>query len=122
MYLTANPEPQDEDPDDPRRGRTVVHPGVSAPGLPWLREPRERPERLLVPVRTTPSGVDTVRICKDAMGQRVAVGFTSADRLRAVFGPDQEWTVMAETCLRETIAGLGVAMVVTDPRMTARPS
>lgn len=129
MYLTENPEFPSEDPDDRGRGRTVLRPGAPAPDLAWLRRPRTRfactfdpvPVRVLVPVRTAPSGAEVVRICKDPMGKRVAVGFTSADRLRAVFGPDQHWTVMAEACLRETIAGLGVETVVTDPRMTAPP-
>lgn len=74
-----------------------------------------------VPVRTARSGVDVVRFHQDPMGGRVAVGFTSPDQLRTVLGPDQGRIVMAESCLRETVAGLGVDMVVRDPRMTARP-
>ncbi|NUP32945.1 MAG: hypothetical protein HOU01_14655 [Streptomycetaceae bacterium] len=77
------------------------------------------PRTLLVPVGTTASGTGTLRLFRDPLGRRVAVGFTSIARLRGACGPDQQWVRLAETCLRETLAGLGVAAVLHDPRLVA---
>ncbi|WTW99749.1 hypothetical protein OG216_43215 [Streptomycetaceae bacterium NBC_01309] len=166
MFLTDNPDPRNEDPDDRRRDRTVFAPGRPDPGPAWQpvcrrrhasatetdtetdgdtesdtapapatrsaqpltpfapRTPSARPaaaRRVLVPVHTTGHGTDVVRFFKDPVGHRVAVAFTSVALLRNVCGADQRWTEMAEECLRETIAGLGVETIVRDPRLSAAP-
>lgn len=168
MFLTDNPEPRNEDPDDRRRDRTVFSPGrpdpawqpvcprrhafttetdsetgsesdtAAAPAhsaapatrsahplTPFApRTPSARPaaaRRVLVPVHTTGHGTDVVRFFKDPVGHRVAVAFTSVALLRNVCGADQRWTEMAEECLRECIAGLGVGTIVRDPRLSAAP-
>lgn len=128
MFLTDNPEPRNEDPDDRPSDRTVFTRGRPAPALAWQapcppRDTAAAPirRRVLVPVHTGPGGVEVVRFFKDPVGRRVGVAFTSVARLRNVCGTDQHWTEMAEECLRETIAGLGVETVVHDPRLTAAP-
>ncbi|MCF2527716.1 SAV_915 family protein [Yinghuangia soli] len=129
VFVTENAPSRGEDPDERPRSRAVLHRDEAAAELPWLRRSHpdaqrpwvQMPQRVFVPVRSTPSGIEVLRLFKDALGTRVGVGFTSAAQLRAVLGSGQEWTVMAETCLRETLAGLGVDVVVRDPRLSAAP-
>ncbi|MFF5537381.1 SAV_915 family protein [Streptomyces cinerochromogenes] len=73
---------------------------------------------LYVPVRTGPSGC-AARLFRTALGDRTAVGFTSALRLAATLGPGQAWIRLAEPALRALTAPLGVTTVTVDPQFTA---
>ncbi|WP_105967884.1 SAV_915 family protein [Streptomyces geranii] len=73
---------------------------------------------LYVPVRPGPSGC-AARLFRTPLGDRTAVGFTSAHRLTATLGPDQAWIRLAETALRALTAPLGVTAVTVDPLFSA---
>ncbi|MER6075719.1 SAV_915 family protein [Streptomyces sp. NPDC001817] len=73
---------------------------------------------LYVPVRPGPSGC-AARLFRTPLGDRTAVGFTSALRLTTTLGPDQAWIRLAEPALRALAAPLGVATVTVDPQFTA---
>ncbi|MEU6416077.1 SAV_915 family protein [Streptomyces spiralis] len=73
---------------------------------------------LYVPVRPGPSGC-VVRLFRTPLGDRTAVGFTSAHRLTATLGPDQAWIRLAEPALRALTAPLGVSTLTVDPQFTA---
>ncbi|MFF3919874.1 SAV_915 family protein [Streptomyces sp. NPDC001852] len=73
---------------------------------------------LYVPVRPGPSGC-AARLFRTPLGDRTAVGFTSALRLTAMLGPDQAWIRLAEPALRALAAPLGVTTVTVDPQFTA---
>ncbi|MFI5972847.1 SAV_915 family protein [Streptomyces sp. NPDC051452] len=75
---------------------------------------------LYVPVRPGPSGC-AARLFRTPLGDRTAVGFTSALRLTATLGPDQAWVRLAEPALRALAAPLGVTTVTVDPQFTAPP-
>ncbi|MFI2640762.1 SAV_915 family protein [Streptomyces sp. NPDC018610] len=73
---------------------------------------------LYVPVRPGPCGC-VARLFRTPLGDRTAVGFTSALRLTATLGPDQAWIPLAEPALRALAAPLGVTTVTVDPQLTA---
>ncbi|MFD8819579.1 SAV_915 family protein [Streptomyces sp. NPDC059627] len=73
---------------------------------------------LFVPVRPGPAGC-AARLFRTPLGDRTAVGFTSARRLAATLGPDQAWIRLAEPALRALTAPLGVATVTVDPQLSA---
>ncbi|WP_258565434.1 SAV_915 family protein [Streptomyces sp. WELS2] len=74
---------------------------------------------LYVPVRPGPSG-SVVRLFRTPLGDRSAVGFTSARGLAAALGTGQAWIRLAEPALRALTAPLGVTTVTIDPPSTAR--
>ncbi|MFD5540991.1 SAV_915 family protein [Streptomyces sp. NPDC127079] len=73
---------------------------------------------LYVPVRPGPSGC-AARLFRTPLGDRTAVGFTSALRLTATLGTDQAWIRLGEPALRALAAPLGVTTVTVDPQFTA---
>ncbi|POX64510.1 hypothetical protein C3492_05625 [Streptomyces sp. Ru62] len=73
---------------------------------------------LYVPVRPGPSGC-AARLFRTPLGDRTAVGFTSASRLTATLGAGQAWIRLAEPALRALTAPLGITTVTVDPRLTA---
>ncbi|MER5910454.1 SAV_915 family protein [Streptomyces sp. NPDC001982] len=83
-------------------------------------EPSHRsPARpLYVPVRSGPAGY-AARLFRTPLGDRTAVGFTSAHRLAATLGPDQAWIRLAEPALRALTAPLGITVVTIDPQFSA---
>ncbi|MGW7406693.1 SAV_915 family protein [Streptomyces sp. NPDC054833] len=83
-------------------------------------EPSERHPAgpLFVPVRPGPAGC-TARLFRTPLGDRTAVGFTSARGLAATLGPDQAWIRLAEPALRALTAPLGVTTVTIDPPFSA---
>jgi hypothetical protein len=83
-------------------------------------EPSERTPAgpLFVPVRPGPAGF-AARLFRTPLGERTAVGFTSANRLAATLGPDQAWIRLAEPALRALIAPLGITAVTIDPQLSA---
>ncbi|WP_217554573.1 SAV_915 family protein [Streptomyces sp. GbtcB6] len=74
---------------------------------------------LFVPVRPGPAGC-AARLFRTPLGERTAVGFTSARALVATLGPDQAWIRLAEPALRALAAPLGVTTVTVDPQLSAR--
>ncbi|MBW8800364.1 MAG: hypothetical protein JF597_44385 [Streptomyces sp.] len=73
---------------------------------------------LFVPVRPGPAGC-AARFFRTPLGERTAVGFTSARGLAATLGPDQAWIRLAEPALRALAAPLGVTTVTVDPQLSA---
>ncbi|MER6082018.1 SAV_915 family protein [Streptomyces sp. NPDC001833] len=73
---------------------------------------------LFVPVRPGPAGC-AARLFRTPLGERTAVGFTSARGLAATLGPDQAWIRLAEPALRALAAPLGVTTVTVDPQLSA---
>ncbi|MER7188142.1 SAV_915 family protein [Streptomyces hyaluromycini] len=73
---------------------------------------------LFVPVRPGPAGY-AARLFRTPLGERTAVGFTSARALAATLGPDQAWIRLAEPALRALAAPLGVTTVTVDPQLSA---
>ncbi|MGW7424232.1 SAV_915 family protein [Streptomyces sp. NPDC054813] len=73
---------------------------------------------LFVPVRPGPAGC-AARLFRTPLGERTAVGFTSARQLAATLGPDQAWIRLAEPALRALTAPLGVTTVTVDPQLSA---
>jgi hypothetical protein len=70
---------------------------------------------LFVPVRPGPAGC-AARLFRTPLGERTAVGFTSARALAATLGPDQAWIRLAEPALRALTAPLGVTTVTVAPQ------
>ncbi|MFI5658369.1 SAV_915 family protein [Streptomyces sp. NPDC051684] len=86
-------------------------------------EDPERSERftvrpLHVPVRPSPFGY-AARLFRTPLGDRTAVGFTSARALTATLGAGQPWIRLAEPALRDMTAPLGAATVTVDPQLSA---
>ncbi|MER6565402.1 SAV_915 family protein [Streptomyces sp. NPDC001093] len=73
---------------------------------------------LYVPVRPGPAGC-AARLFRTPLGDRTAVGFTSARRLAATLGAGQAWIRLAEPALRALTAPLGVTHLTVDPQFTA---
>ncbi|MFF5146506.1 SAV_915 family protein [Streptomyces sp. NPDC013157] len=73
---------------------------------------------LFVPVRPGPAGC-AARLFRTPLGERTAVGFTSARGLAATLGSDQAWIRLAEPALRALAAPLGVTTVTVDPQLSA---
>ncbi|MET8767257.1 SAV_915 family protein [Streptomyces sp. NPDC004658] len=83
-------------------------------------EPSDRPPAgpLYVPVRPGPCGC-AARLFRTPLGDRTAVGFSSASRLTATLGAGQAWIRLAEPALRALTAPLGITTVTVDPQLTA---
>jgi hypothetical protein len=83
-------------------------------------EPCERvPAGLLfVPVRSGPAGC-TARFFRTPLGGRTAVGFTSAAKLTATLGTEQERIRLSEPALRALATPLGVTAITVDPQFSA---
>jgi hypothetical protein len=62
------------------------------------------------------------RVFRTPLGDRTAVGFTSARRLTATLGAGQAWIRLAEPALRALTAPLGITTVTVDPQFTAPAS
>ncbi|GGJ56931.1 SAV_915 family protein [Streptomyces brasiliensis] len=73
---------------------------------------------LYVPVRPGPAGY-AARLFRTPLGDRTAVGFTSAHNLAATLGPDQAWIRLAEPALRALTAPLGITNLTIDPQFSA---
>ncbi|MGW0683749.1 SAV_915 family protein [Streptomyces sp. NPDC002754] len=80
-------------------------------------EPSERfpAGPLYVPVRPGPLGY-AARLFRTPLGDRTAVGFTSAGALTATLGASQPWVRLAEPALRDMTAPLGARTVTVDPQ------
>ncbi|MFF2326579.1 MULTISPECIES: SAV_915 family protein [unclassified Streptomyces] len=79
---------------------------------------------LFVPVRPGPAGSPTgwtAQFFRTPLGDRTAVGFTSAHRLAATLGDGQPWIRLSESALRALGTPLGVAVLTVDPQLTAQP-
>ncbi|WP_329560084.1 hypothetical protein OG711_21520 [Streptomyces uncialis] len=85
---------------------------------PAERTPAGPPRTLYVPVRPGSAGC-SARTFRTPLGERTAVGFTSADRLVAALGGGQPWVRLAATALRALTAPLGVARITVDPAFVA---
>lgn len=83
-------------------------------------EPEEQvPAGLLyVPVRSGPAGV-ALRLFRNPLGARTAVGFTSLSLLAETLGTEQSWIVLSEPGLRAMAEPLGVTRLTLDPMLTA---
>ncbi|MFF5447788.1 SAV_915 family protein [Streptomyces sp. NPDC012888] len=83
-------------------------------------EPEERVPAgpLFVPVRPGTAPV-VVRLFRTPLGERTAVGFTSAGRLAALLGAEQPWIRLSGRALRAMAEPLGVALLTVDPTFTA---
>ncbi|GAA1933655.1 SAV_915 family protein [Kitasatospora viridis] len=77
----------------------------------------EEPE-LVIPVRPGPAGL-TLRLFRTPLGERTAVAFSTVERLGAALGPEQPWTTLCPTALRELAEPLGVALLTVDPQLVA---
>ncbi|MFF1835594.1 SAV_915 family protein [Streptomyces sp. NPDC058231] len=77
-----------------------------------------------VPVRPGPGGISrcTARFFRTPLGQRTAVGFTSARQLTATLGAGQRWIRLSEPALRALAAPLGITVLTVDPQLTAQPA
>ncbi|GAA4933857.1 SAV_915 family protein [Streptomyces coeruleoprunus] len=76
---------------------------------------------LFVPVRPGPAG-HVPRLFRTPLGERTAVGFTTAARLTAVLGRPQPWIRLGEPALRSLTEPLGVTTVTVDPQLIAPPA
>ncbi|MGW6395308.1 SAV_915 family protein [Streptomyces sp. NPDC055103] len=73
---------------------------------------------LYVPVRPG-ARATAVRVFHTPLGDRTAVGFTSAERLTATLGTAQPWIRLSEAVLRALAGPLGVDKLTVDPVLTA---
>ncbi|GAB3274046.1 hypothetical protein GCM10027456_63690 [Kineosporia babensis] len=62
-----------------------------------------------------------VRLMQTAVGRRTAVAFTTPEQLASVLGPEQLAVRLSLSALRAMLTPLGLAEVVVDPQLTARP-
>lgn len=81
-------------------------------------EPAGSRRVLCVPVRSGTTGC-AARFFRTPLGDRTAVGFTSAAQLTATLGAGQPWIRLAEPALRALAAPLGVTTVTVDPQLSA---
>ncbi|ARF56465.1 SAV_915 family protein [Streptomyces gilvosporeus] len=72
---------------------------------------------LFVPVRSGPAGC-TARLFRTPRGGRIAVAFTSPQRLAAALGSGQPWVRLAEPALRALAEPVGATGLAVDPRFT----
>ncbi|MFI6582337.1 SAV_915 family protein [Embleya sp. NPDC050493] len=75
---------------------------------------------LIVPVRSV-DGARVVRLCRDPLGARVVVAFTSVARLRAVLGVEQEWIRLGAGAVRTLVDEVGGERMLVDPGLSAPP-
>ncbi|MFF7248320.1 SAV_915 family protein [Embleya sp. NPDC008237] len=75
---------------------------------------------LIVPVRSV-DGARVVRLCRDPLGVRVVVAFTSVARLRAVLGVEQEWIRLGAGAVRTLVDEVGGERMLVDPGLSAPP-
>ncbi|MBK3575367.1 hypothetical protein JHN63_16395 [Streptomyces sp. MBT65] len=73
---------------------------------------------LYVPVRSGPMGC-TARFFRTPLGGRTAVAFTSAAKLTATLGSEQDGIKLSESALRALAAPLGVTTLTVDPSLSA---
>ncbi|WFB09897.1 hypothetical protein LRS74_24785 [Streptomyces sp. LX-29] len=73
---------------------------------------------LIVPVRSGPAGY-AARMFRTPLGDRMAVAFSSPQRLAAVLGAEQPWVRLSEPALRALTAPLGATSVTVDPQLAA---
>lgn len=73
---------------------------------------------LFVPVRSGPLG-STARFFRSALGDRIAVAFTSEQRLTGTLGRTQSWIRLSVPALRALAAPLGITELRIDPRLSA---
>ncbi|WP_306318958.1 MULTISPECIES: SAV_915 family protein [unclassified Streptomyces] len=73
---------------------------------------------LYVPVRPGRLG-HAARLFRTPLGDRTAVGFTSAYALTSTLGTGQPWIRLAEPALRAITAPLGATVVTVDPQLLA---
>lgn len=79
---------------------------------------------LFVPVRPGPPDAASRRVAqffRTPLGERTAVGFTSAPRLTAALGPAQPWIRLSAPALRALAAPLGITALTVDPSLSAPP-
>ena len=84
-----------------------------------LEEPPDT-GRLYAPLRAAGVGI-TLRLFRDRAGTRCAVGFTSAEQLERVLGPDQPYYLLTESMVRSLARERGVSTLIVDPRLAAAP-
>ncbi|WP_346012524.1 SAV_915 family protein [Streptomyces sp. SID3343] len=73
---------------------------------------------LVVPVRVE-DAARVVRLCRDPLGERVVVAFTSPARLRDVLGAGQAWIRLGAHAVRSLADEAGVRTVLVDPGLAA---
>ncbi|MFJ8435517.1 SAV_915 family protein [Kitasatospora sp. NPDC094019] len=73
-----------------------------------------------VPVTVT-GRTTSLRLFRLRDGRRCAVGFSSADALAELLGPEQAAVELGEPALRALTSPLGVDELVLDPRLVAAP-
>jgi hypothetical protein len=73
---------------------------------------------LVVPVRVE-DAARVVRLCRDPLGTRVLVAFTSVARLRDVLGAGQQWIRLGAGAVRSLADEVGVRTVLVDPGLAA---
>ncbi|MGW1147060.1 SAV_915 family protein [Streptomyces sp. NPDC002454] len=113
-----------EEPEPPDTGACAGAPSGPGP-RDGGRDGAERdgggaPRALFVPARTGPGGC-TARLFRTPLGERTAVGFTSAARLVEVLGPGTAYVRLAVPALRALVAPVGVRRLTVDPVLVARP-
>ncbi|MCX5403368.1 hypothetical protein OHA37_05670 [Streptomyces sp. NBC_00335] len=83
-------------------------------------EPEERVPAgpLYVPVLPGRAEV-VIRLFRTPLGDRTAVGFTTAERLEATLGAGRPWIRLAESALRAMAGPVGASLLTVDPTLTA---
>ena len=76
------------------------------------------PGVLFVPARPGPHCL-VARMFRNPMGQRTAVGFTSASKLTVTLGTSHGYTRLCERALRELAALQGITELTIDPPLAA---
>ncbi|MFD5556179.1 SAV_915 family protein [Streptomyces sp. NPDC127068] len=84
------------------------------------RSASARGAALYVPVQAGTVGC-AARLFRTPLGERTAVGFTSAARLARALGAGQAYVRLAAPALRALTVPLGVALLTVDPVLVAGP-
>lgn len=74
--------------------------------------------RLYVPLCGA-GGAVSLRLFRDRVGERCAVGFTTEERLTALLGPHQRYYRLSERSVRALARERDVTALVVDPRLVA---
>jgi hypothetical protein len=74
--------------------------------------------RLYVPLRDAACGV-SLRLFRDRDGSRCAVGFTSAEGLERLLGPQQQYYRLTEAAVRSLARERSVSALIVDPGLVA---
>ena len=77
-------------------------------------------DRLFVPLCDA-GGAVSLRLFRDRGGERCAIGFTSAERLAMLLGPQQRFYRLSEHAVRALARERGVTALVVDPGLVAAP-